>query len=201
MLTNWHTHSLTRCEHWQILIQTFLHAFIWTPIRFLTLWWRVGCSALWTARRAPFPPQEPVLSLSENLQQERLLLGGNSRITTLTARQSKAVIQGDTELQSCWVLLTDCGMQICQSLLKLLLQVQFFFGVASGEGRQQKTDSYWRAAHREQHSTRQLTDIQSMVETDSMAEQKQESLQDLLLFFLFPCNNCYFVTVSSSLAW
>lgn len=65
--------------------------------------------------------------------------------------------------------LTNCCLQICQPLLKLLLQKQFFFGVAFGKGRQQETHSHGGASHTEQHCTSQLTNIQCTVETDGMA--------------------------------
>lgn len=60
-------------------------------------------------------------------------------------------------------------MKIGQPLLELLLQIQFFFGVIFGKGRQQETHSHGCASHTEEHRSSQLADIQSTVETDSMA--------------------------------
>lgn len=78
--------------------------------------------------------------------------------------------------------LTNCCVQICQPLFKLLLQIQFFFGVAFSKGRQQETDGHGGSSHTEQYSTSQLTNIQSPVETDSVAvrKKKKNSLFDLL---------------------
>lgn len=67
--------------------------------------------------------------------------------------------------------LTDRCLQIGQPLLKLLLQVEFFFGITFGEGRQQEAHSHGSATHAEEHGTGQLTDVQGAVEADSMAVQ------------------------------
>lgn len=65
--------------------------------------------------------------------------------------------------------LTNCCVNIGQPLLELLLQIQLFFGVVFGKGRQHETHRHGGASHTEEHSSSQLADIQSAVEMDCVA--------------------------------
>lgn len=70
--------------------------------------------------------------------------------------------------------LTDCCVQIGQPLLKLLLQVEFFFGITFSKSRQQEPHGHGSASHAEEHSTGQLADVQSAVEADSVTVEGME---------------------------
>ena len=60
------------------------------------------------------------------------------------------------------------GLDVCNSLFKLLLKELFFLGVALGEHRHQQAPCHGRAPEAEENGPRQLAHVKSAVKLDGM---------------------------------